>query len=342
MSSPIAGPNRSPPARIHLESTVESIPISPRAFSLEKRDKKEKKPPSLGLWASVKAKAAVFNVFDRGKLAEAGPVPGSPIKPPSRIPPNPPFQGALDADYDDDDSDEGGKLKNEYDRTLRRSIEIGQRRRHSARIIITNEQGEVNNYPYRPRGPTLFENPSTPLLPFAGFTDPSFIDQSIIALSAVGSQSDARQALLDFPDLGNAVERYIRDGTPSVTSLNSEEASPVKPVTDGIIYNIPYDENDIYDEDFDFLGHVSPGADATPKPRGRGKSVRFASTDTDINARVAAANAVETHKRLVKSASLGIISENGSTLVDADEEKGDRPKCKSVLRPFGMMDMTDL
>lgn len=341
MPSPIPGPNRCPPARIHLESTVESVPISPRAFSLEKRDKKEKKPPSLGLWASVKAKAAVFNVFDRGKPAESGPPPGSPMKPPSRIPPNPPFQGALDADYDDD-SDEGGKLKNEYGRTLRRSIDIDHRRRHSARITITNEQGEVNNYPYRPRGPTLVENPSTPSLPFAGFTDPSLIDQSTTALSAVGSQSDARQALLDFPELGNAVERYIRDGTPSVTSLNSEEITPVKPVTDGIIYNIPYDENEVYDEDFDFLGHVSPGADATPKPRARGKSVRFASHDTDIGARMAAEQAVETHKRLMNSASLGIISENGSTLVDADEEEDSRPKCESMPRPFGMTDMADL
>ena len=342
MPSPIPGPNRSPPARVHLESTVESVLLSPSAFSLEKRDKKEKKPPSLGLWASVKAKAAVFHVFDRGKPAEAGPPPGSPVKSPSRVPPLPPFQGALDADYDDYDSDEGGKLKNEHDRTLRRSVDIDQRRRHSARITITNEQGEVNNYPYRPRGPTLVENPSTPSLPFAGFTHPSLIDQSTTALSAVGSQSDARQALLDFPDLGNAVERYIRHGTPSVTSLNSEEASPVKRVTDGIIYNIPYDENEIYDEDFDFLGHVSPGADATPKPRARGKSVRFASHDSDINARVAAKHAVETHKRLMNSASLGIISENGSTLVDADEEKDNRPKCESTPRPFGIMDLVDL
>lgn len=343
MPSPILAPNRSPPARIHLESTVESVPISPLAFILEKRDKKEKKPPSLGLWASVKAKAAVFNVFDRGKPAEAGLPPGSPLKPPSRVPPLPPFQGALDADYDDDDSDEGGKLKNEHDRTLRRSIDIDQRRRHSARITITNEQGEVNNYPYRPRGPTLIENLPMLSLPFAGFSDPSFfIDQSTTALSAVGSQSDARQALLDFPELGNAVERYIRDGTPSVTSLNSEEASPFKPITDGIIYNIPYNENEIYDEDFDFLGHVCQGADATPKPRAMGKSVRFASHDTDINARIAAEHAVETHKRLMNSASLGVISENGSTLVDADEEKDNRPKCESMPCPFGVMDMADL
>lgn len=340
MPSPISGPNRSPPARIHLESTVESIPINPRAFSRENRDNKEKKPPSLGLWASVKAKAAVFNVFDRGKPAEAGPCPGSPMKPPSRIPPNPPFGGALDAEYDDYDSDEGGKLKNEHDRTLRRSVDI-ERRRASARVTIRNEQGEVN-YPFRPRVPTLVEDASTPLLPFTGFTNSSLINQSTTALSLVGSKGDAAEALKDFPDLGPAMERYIRDGTPSVTSLNSKEATPVKPVTDGIIYNIPYDENEIYDEDFDFLGHVSPGADVTPKPRARGKSVRFASIDSDINAKIAAEHAVETHKRLMNSASLGIISENGSTLVDADEEKEKRPKCESMSRPFGMMYMADL
>lgn len=277
--------------------------------------KKDKSSSSRGLWKSLKSKANVFNIFERVKSPQP---PQAGLAPPPSIPLSTPTA------YNDDDDDDKDKLKNEYDRTFRRSGDIDERRKASARITITTATGEFD-FAYRPR--ISIDTSTVTLNSFSGSTT---LNGSTTALSTVSQKTDADDALLEFPDLGSDLARYIRDGTPtpSATATPKHDQAPV-------FGFIPFDERvESYDEDFE-LSCLSP--DVTPQ-RVRMKSVRFASQETDIEANNAASAAVEVHKKLLAE----LAEQNGETEpVSIDEgEKKSQPKCEFTLTSLPRLDKT--
>lgn len=300
MSDQKLNPNRSPPARIFLESSMETKSYSPSTPSGSTKDKDKS---SKGLWKSFKSKANVFSIFEREKSPQPPhhPQPQQPLGPPPFIP----LGASLNPEYENDGD---YKLKNEYDRTYRRSHD-DDRHKASARITIKTTEGEYD-FAYRPHVTVV---PPSGTYQAKDEVDYATANQSTTALSAVSHKTNADDALFDFPDLGSDLAKYIRDGTPTPTP--TEEAVPV-------FGFIPFDEKvESYDENFE-LNYASP--EMAPK-MARTKSVRFASNDTDIEAKNAANKAAEVHlKRLELNA-----EQAEADRADESDENG-RPRCEFI------------
>lgn len=291
-------PNHSPPPRILLESSMETTSDSRLVANFSN---KEKDKSSKGLWKSLKSKANVFSIFERGKS------PQPPRQQEQQSLTTLPFirlGASLNLEYVDDDDT---KLKNEYDRAYRRSGD-DERRKASARITITTTDGEHDFV----HSPGVNIEPPSGIYQARAEVDYAAANQSTTASSAISHKTNADDALFDFPDLGGDLAKYIRDGTPTPTF--TEETAPM-------FGFIPFDEKiESYDEDFE-LNYESP--EVAPR-RVRTKSVRFASNDTDIEVKNAVNKAVEVHQKRLER----IAAQAESVRIEEDDKSG-RPGCES-------------